>query len=48
MPLKTQGNKCNKCSNPAKYYDKKKWWCGFTMDAHGYCKAEKESKNDKR
>jgi len=39
--LKTTGNKCNKCKNDAKYYDKKKWWCGFTFEGHGYCKAEK-------
>jgi len=42
MAIKTYDRKCNKCKNPAKYYDDKKWWCGFTFDAHGYCKAEKE------
>jgi hypothetical protein len=34
----------NQCKADAKYYSENKWWCGFTINAHGYCKAEKDKK----
>lgn len=40
MVIKLNGQVCHKCKQPAKTYDKKKWWCGRTFEGHGVCKND--------
>jgi hypothetical protein len=46
MAIKVIGQVCHKCKQPANTYDKKKWWCGRDLSAHGICKNDNKKNGD--
>ena len=46
MAIKSPALKKCKCGQPARIYDKNKYWCGVNLDGHGYCKNDNKKDSD--
>lgn len=47
MAIKSPSLKqCWKCSAPAKFYNQKKYWCGYDKELNGVCKNANKKNGD--